>query len=158
MGQHPAQDSPDPLPRSLAPLAGESLGGFLLRLSCRLRVSPLQLARLTGCADNDAPQVFIRRSLLLGLDIGRFAQATRMSAEVASSLVLVSWADRYPPVARYLAKQEPRATNDGWLFATGHRYCPDCLAGDGSPVQRQYGGAWKKIWHLPIAFACPQHR
>ncbi|MFE7039286.1 TniQ family protein [Streptomyces atratus] len=37
------------------------------------------------------------------------------------------------------------------------RYCPQRLAGDGSPVQQQYGGPWKKLWHLPIVFACPEH-
>ena len=37
------------------------------------------------------------------------------------------------------------------------RFCPDCLAGDGSPVQQQYGGPWKKTWQLPVSFACPKH-
>jgi hypothetical protein len=47
---------------------------------------------------------------------------------------------------------------DNWLFSSSHRYCPDCLAGDGSPVQQQYGGSWKKTWHLPITFVCLQHQ
>ena len=37
-----SRHGPRPLPRSLEPLAGESLGGYLLRLSCRLRVSPAE--------------------------------------------------------------------------------------------------------------------
>jgi hypothetical protein len=56
-----------PLTRSLDPLAGESLAGFLLRLSCRLRVMPLQLARMTGCISGTSTQ--IGRRLLLDLDI-----------------------------------------------------------------------------------------
>lgn len=37
-----------PLPRSLDPLPGESLTGFLLRLSYRLAVPPADLMRRTG--------------------------------------------------------------------------------------------------------------
>jgi TniQ len=144
------------LARSLVPLAGESLGGYLLRLSCRLRVSPAQLARLTGCAD--VGQVVIRRRLLLDLSVQRFARATLLSAEEASSLTLASWADRYPPIARFRTGLDPPFMLDSWLFSTSHRYCPDCLVGDGSPIQQEFGGPWKKIWHLPIAFACLQHR
>ena len=47
---------------------------------------------------------------------------------------------------------------DGWLFSTSIRYCPDCLAGNSSLVQQQYGGPWKKTWHLPVTFACLQHQ
>jgi hypothetical protein len=155
MSSRTGRSSPRPLARSLEPLMGESLGGYLLRLSYRLRVSPAELARLTGCADEG--QVVIRRSLLLDMDVQLFAQATRMSVDEANALVLPSWADRYPPITRSRTRQDSSRTLDGWLFSTSHRYCPDCLAGNGSPVQQQYGGPWKKIWHLPIAFACRQH-
>ncbi|WP_331747870.1 TniQ family protein (plasmid) [Streptomyces sp. NBC_00984] len=47
---------------------------------------------------------------------------------------------------------------DSWLFNDSPRYCPRCLAGDGSTVQQKYGGPWKKVWQLPIAFLCPDHR
>ena len=47
---------------------------------------------------------------------------------------------------------------DGWLFSTSIRYCPDCLAGNSSLVQQQYGGPWKKTWHLPVTSACLQHQ
>jgi TniQ len=147
---------PRPLSRSLDPIAGESLGGYLLRLSWRLRVSPLHLARLTGCAD-DGPAV-IRRRLLPGLDVQRFAQATRLSADEASSLTVASWADRYPPITRSRIGPDPPIVLDGWLFSTSIRYCPDCLAGNSSLVQQQYGGPWKKTWHLPVTFACLQHQ
>ena len=146
---------PRPLTRSLEPLAGESLAGYLLRLSSRLRISPLQLARLTGCASDSS--AVSSRHLLLTLDVQRFARATRLSVSEASSLTFARWADRYPPITRSRTGEGPPLILDDWLLATSPRYCPDCLAGDGSPVQRQYGGPWKMTWHLPIAFACPQH-
>ena len=146
---------PRPLTRSLEPLAGESLAGYLLRLSSRLRISPLQLARLTGCASDSS--AVSSRHLLLTLDVQRFARATRLSVSEASSLTFARWADRYPPITRSRTGEGPPLILDDWLLATSPRYCPDCLAGDGSPVQRQHGGPWKMTWHLPIAFACPQH-
>lgn len=144
-----------PLGRSLAPIEGESLDGYLLRLSCRLRISPARLARLTGCARSTGP-VIIRRRLLLDIGIQRFAHATRLSVTEASSLTVTSWADRYPPLSR--SRTRPGHPIDSWAFSTGHRYCPDCLTGDGSALHQQYGGPWKKTWHLPITFACPRHQ
>lgn len=156
---NPDQGSLQPLPRSLEPLHEESLGGYLLRLSCRLRISPIEVARLTGCADAGARQARISRTLMLGLDVQRFAPVARLSEAEASALVLAPWAQRYPPLSRSLARRDaPRGTPDGWLFSTSHRYCPDCLSGDGTPIQQAYGGPWKKYWHLPVAFACPLHR
>jgi hypothetical protein len=147
---------PRPLTRSLEPLGGESLAGYLLRLSCRLRVSPLRLARLTGCAD--AGSGVITRRRMLDLDIPQFARATRLSDGEASSLTIASWAGRYPPVTRSRTGQGPPVILDNWLFSVTSRFCPGCLAGDGSPVQQQYGGPWQKTWELPVAFACPLHR
>ena len=145
-----------PLTRSLEPLGGESLAGYLLRLSFRLRVSPLRLARLAGCADA-GPGVIARRRML-DLDVQQFAQATRLSDDEARSLTMASWAGRYPPVARSAIGQGPPVIFDNWLFSVTPRFCPECLAGDGSPVQQQYGGPWQKTWELPVAFACPLHR
>jgi hypothetical protein len=145
-----------PLTRSLEPLDGESLAGYLLRLSCRLHVSPLQLARRTGCADAGSGVIMRRR--MLDLDVPRFARAARLSPAEASALTIAGWAGRYPPVTRSRTGQGPPVILDKWLLAVTPRFCPDCLAGDGSPVQQQYGGPWKKTWQLPVAFACPLHR
>lgn len=146
-----------PLPCSLDPLPDESLSGFLLRLAHRLEVSPIRLARLTGSIRRRTDSVLGRR-LLLDLDISRFAEATRLTEDEATELTLLPWQSRYPPITRALASPDPRATREDWLFNDFPRYCPECLAGDGSPVQQRYGGAWKRIWHLPIAFACPTHK
>jgi hypothetical protein len=140
-----------PLARSLDPLTGESLGGYLLRLAHRLCLSPVNLARWIGCGC--AP---LSRRLLFDLDPAAFAAAARLSPDEAATLTLAPWADRYPPIARALTRRPAQA--DYWLFNTMPRYCPQCLAGDGSPVQEQHGGPWKRTWHLPVSFACPEHQ
>lgn len=146
-----------PLTRSLDPLAGESLGGYLLRLAHRLHLSPIHLARLTGCTRRPATTHHGRR-LLLDLDVQRFAHSARLSRAEATALTLTPWADRYPPIAQSQLDAAPRSSREDWLFNDFPRYCPQCLAGDGSPIQQQYGGPWKKAWHLPVAFVCTDHR
>lgn len=98
------------------------------------------------------------RRLLLDLDIDRFAHATRLTEDEATELTLRPWRSRYPPIARSLESRDPRGIRENWLFNDFPRYCPECLAGDGSPVQQQFGGTWKKIWLLPITFICPTHK
>ena len=155
MAESPARPIGRPLARSLDPLPGESVGGYLLRLACRLRLSPIRLARLTG-GTRHLTTSQLGRTLLLDLDVQGFAHATRLSNDEAAALTLIPWADRYLPVARSLAAA-PRSSREDWLFNDLPRYCPQCLAGDCSPVQQQYGGPWKAVWRLPIAFACPEH-
>jgi len=140
------------------PLAGESLQGFLLRLSCRLRIAPLRLARLTGCTA--ATSQGISRQAMLDLGTEAFARAARLTESEAAALTLLPWAARYPPISTALSRHGLRrpAIREAWLFTPGIRYCPSCLRGDLSPVQEQYGGPWQKYWLLPIAFACPRHR
>jgi hypothetical protein len=147
----PAGTRVRPLARSLDPLVGESLGGYLLRLAHRLCLSPVKLARWIGC--DSAP---LSRRLLFDLDTAAFSKAARLSPDEAETLTLAPWANRYPPIARALTRRSTQV--DYWLFSTMPRYCPQCLAGDGSPVQEQHGGPWKRAWHLPVSFACPEHQ
>jgi hypothetical protein len=144
-----------PLARSLDPFEGESLGGYLLRLSRRLRLSPIRLARQIV-----SPKTRLSRSLLLDLDVAAFAQATRLTAGETAALTLTPWASLYPPIARSqnMRARRQRGRGDSWLFNDIPRYCPQCLAGDGSAIQQQYGGPWKLTWHLPICFACTDHQ
>src|SRR5216684_3349324 len=58
---------PRPLPRSLVPIPGESLPGFLLRLSCRLNMPPARLARLTGLAPAGHSGASLPVTLLAGI-------------------------------------------------------------------------------------------
>lgn len=146
-----------PLPRSLDPLPGESLRGFLLRLACRLHISPLRLACLTGCTSGKTT-LRIGYQSLLDLDLDNFAQATRLTITEAEALTLRPWASRYPPIGRSRDSAAWPTITDSWLVRPGLRYCPACLVGDGSSIQRQYGGPWKTYWLLPIAFACLRHQ
>jgi hypothetical protein len=143
------------LPRSLHPLPGESLGGFLLRLSYRLHLSPIQLTRRGGIL-GPATSVISRR-VLLDLNVAGFAGFARLCEPEAAALTLVPWAERYPPIARSLRTADQRPAVDDWLFNPTLRYCPRCLAGDERAAEDEPAGRWKLIWQLPIAFACPEH-
>ena len=67
---------------------------------------------------------------------------------------------RYPWAAPRVTADQwgPRSLASPWVFTSATRYCPQCLAGDGSYIQQQHGGAWQKAWRLPVVFACPAHR
>ncbi|GES33742.1 TniQ family protein [Streptomyces angustmyceticus] len=148
-----------PLPRSLDPLPDECLPGYLLRLSFRLDLTPAELGRTTGLVSTNGGH--LARRLVLdfpGLSLNEFAKATRLSRDEARSLTLSTWRRNYPPIQRWLPPLHGQAPQiDKWILGGLDRYCPQCLAGDDSPIQREYGGSWKKEWHLGIVFACPQH-
>lgn len=149
-----------PLPRCLEPVPGESLVSHLLRLGHRLGLSPLHLIRAAGWTEHAHPH-HIPSSLLLDLpgpQADDFAQLTRQTAREVSALTLAQWRDRYPPIARSMPNPARMMRPDAWLFAGSPRFCPSCLAGDGTPVQELHGGPWQKLWHLPVAFTCLEHQ
>jgi hypothetical protein len=152
-----------PLPRSLAPLTDESLPGYLLRLGHRLDLPPARLAAVTGLTKLRAAAIPASRMLALSPALTEtFAYATRLSTSEVTGLTLVSLATRYPPVDLRFSGRErlPHGVfvKENWIFARSTRYCPDCLAGDDSTIQQRHGGAWSKLWRLPVVFACPTHR
>jgi hypothetical protein len=152
-----ARSGPAPLPRSLDPLTDESLPGYLLRLSHRLRLPPSYLAQRTGLTTGANDLRGTRHLLHLApLAAAAFAWATRLDAEEVTALTLAPLRLRYPPIA--VSAQPGRVSADPWPFTSASRYCPACLAGDGSPIQDQLGGAWKRSWRLPVVFICPQHQ
>ena len=92
---------PRPLPRSLAPLPGESLPGFLLRLSCRLGQPPARIAGLTGLAPDRRSRASLPVTLLAGIpEPARrtFTFMTRLNAGQAAQLGMSSWRERYAPL------------------------------------------------------------
>jgi TniQ len=159
-----------PLPRSLDPLPRESLAGVLLRLAHRLDLAPSRVAVLTGLGWQYPRRstVSVPVDRLLHLDTATaatFARATRLHPDEVTGLVLGSLGGRYPPVDinHQASDGVPRQAAgipglSRWVFTRSTRYCPQCLAGDGSPIQQAHGGAWQKWWHLPVVFACMVHR
>jgi hypothetical protein len=155
---------PRPLPRSLAPLPGESLPGFFLRLSCRLGQPPARIAELTGLAPDGRSGASLPVTLLAGIpEPARrtFTFMTRLDAGQAAQLGMSAWRERYAPVV--IAGPDHagagyRRLNGELVLAPATRYCPDCLGGDGSAIQESFGGPWLKTWHLPVVFACTAHQ
>jgi hypothetical protein len=152
-----------PLPRSLGPLTGEGLDGFLLRLSYRLERSPYRMAVLTGVIQPSGQQRTVAFGLLMHLTDDRrqaFAYATRLTPGEVADLCLSSMACQYPPASPAMETRgwagRLRPGNH-WVFSRTTRYCPQCLAGDGSVIQNELGGGWRKTWRLPVVFACVKH-
>lgn len=154
-----------PLPRSLDPLPDESLTGFLLRLSHRLDLSLSRLAVLTGLVDKPGWPFAVTHVIELSADrLAAFAAATRLTQHEARGLTLTNLRQHYPPLNPSYRRERPdlprggaNAGAGGW-FSSATRYCPGCLAGDGSPIQSAHGGTWNKYWRLRTVFACPVHR
>jgi hypothetical protein len=154
------------LPRSLAPLDDESLPGYLLRLSCRLHVPVADAAVRTGLVNRTGATstVFLPIRLVHRIDddpLDRFARTARLTAAEATSLLASPLGDRYGPLnAELMSRANPvtLVRNNRWFFGRWTRYCPRCLAGDGSMIQQQLGGPWKRHWRLPTVFACLRHR
>jgi TniQ len=152
-----------PLPRSLDPLAGEGLDGFLLRLSYRLERTPYRVAMLTGLIQPSGQQHTVAFGLLMHLTDDQrqaFAYATRLTPDEVADLCLSSMACQYSPASpavetRGWAGSLPPGNH--WVFSRTTRYCPQCLGGDGSVIQNDLGGRWHKTWRLPVVFACVKH-
>jgi len=152
--------APRPLSRSLIPIPGESLPGFLLRLSYRLNLPPARLADLTGLRSVGVRGSRLPPVLVAGIPapaLPVFTRMTRITDGQADQLGMATWRGRYPVPAAGTATGY-RRLDSRLVFSPATRFCPDCLAGDGSAVQESFGGPWLKTWHLPVVFACPAHR
>ncbi|GAA3842078.1 hypothetical protein GCM10022403_087670 [Streptomyces coacervatus] len=98
--------------------------------------------------------------LLLRLEASQlrsFAKATMLDEEAVDDLTLRPLSNRYPPLAEALPLLRKKTALPPWLRFETTSYCPSCLAGDGSTIQNLHGGPWKRLWHLPIVFACLDH-
>ncbi|MFE7369535.1 TniQ family protein [Streptomyces anulatus] len=158
-----------PLPRSLLPLPGEGLAGFVLRLAHRLDMPPRQIQARTGLVrggrSRGSNTPLASHLMMLEPDIlTNFARITKLPEPDVDRLTLRPLAFHYPPVTDGLTRPglptqlRPRGYFPPWILSASTRYCPRCLAGDGSEIQRRHGGPWKLNWRLAATFLCPEHR
>jgi hypothetical protein len=75
-------DALSPLPRSLDPLPGEALPGYLLRLAHRLEQPPIRIAAITGLTTARTVQIPGRFLLQLSAaEASRFCRACRLTPQ-----------------------------------------------------------------------------
>ncbi|WP_409468785.1 TniQ family protein [Streptomyces sp. HC307] len=147
-----------PLPRSLNPTPGEALPSFLLRLSYRLSVKPLDLAEHCGLLGASRVTFPSRHLVQLDAETAQaLARSCRLSVAEVHDLTLDRQAPGFPPLRlNYLGRKRTFETMvaEGWSFTRFSRYCPQCLS---DPEHGSMTSSWPGIWHLPMAFACPRH-
>ena len=147
-----------PLPRSLDPLPDETLTGFVLRLAHRLGTTPGEIAIRTGLPSR------LPLSVLYHLDdehLTDFARATQLTLAEVSGMLLAPLGERYGPLNPELTPRRTPARmiyDNPWVLTRSTRYCPRCLAGDGTAIQDLHGGAWRRLWRLPVIFLCVRHQ
>ncbi|MCG7526923.1 TniQ family protein [Streptomyces sp. OfavH-34-F] len=158
--RHPLEQ----LPRSLSPLPGEDLHGFVLRLAHRLDMKPVVLLQHTGLIAPNSHSAPAPRMFMLEKDaLAAFCATTGMTTHDADALTFKPHVNSYPPVAEALLGMRgltpaPRGVFPAWLLTTSTRYCPSCLAGDSSAIQQRHGGPWQLAWRMAANFACLEHR
>ncbi|MFD4243681.1 TniQ family protein [Streptomyces sp. NPDC058525] len=145
-----------PLPRSLDPASGELLAGYLLRLAHRIGIPPLDLAHRCGLT---AGTTFPTRHIIRVDDTRAQQTATvcRLGLPEVHALTLATQAPSYPPLHLvYLGRHQSHIdmANDGWVFTSFSRYCPDCLA---DTADLPGGSVWQGSWRLPHTFVCTRH-
>jgi TniQ len=156
------------LPRSLDPLPQETLPGYVLRLAHRLERTPGRIASLTGLASQPGSggSHQLPAGAMLALDVGQasqFAEAAGLTPDEVANLCLCRFSHRYAPLrgAGTTSRPQPRGlarTSRYWVLTDATRYCPECLAGDGSAIQAAHGGGWSQLWRLPMVTACIRHQ
>lgn len=149
-------------PCSLDPLPDESIAGLLLRMAHRNELSPYRAARLSGIMV-PAKRLSLSSRYLLELPpqvVEELTLSWRITPDEARRLTLRDAAPNYPPLrSTYLGRRRelPLMVSENWVLIRSSRYCPECLAGDDSQVQRDHGGPWRRTWRLPVTFACLRH-
>lgn len=148
-----------PLARSLAPLPEESLPGLLLRLAYRLDRSPARIAALCGLSRHQHRLPAEHLIALPAESMKALMAAASLREGEPDALTLSAMAASYPPLAtmRVGGSRNMASARRTWAFSLSSRYCPNCLAGDGSAIQNAYGGPWRLRWHIPVSFACTTH-
>jgi len=132
-------------------------------------VQPAESEVLDGYLDRASyvlgwPVLLVRRSLGLPEPVKGIPLALAIAPSIAASLdkrmqtqpgtaERMTLLGRYrflaPDVARPSAALLSREASRRWYFISGSRYCPKCLASDGT---------WRTAWRLPWSLVCPTHQ
>lgn len=76
-------------------------------------------------------------------------------------MLLAPLGQRYGPLNPAFT---PRSTparmiyDNPWVLTRSTRYCPLCLAGNGTAIQDRHGGPWQRLRRLPVTFLCVRHQ
>ncbi|MFD9934067.1 TniQ family protein [Streptomyces massasporeus] len=87
----------------------------------------------------------------------RIGTVCRLDPAEAHALTLARQYPGYAPVGDvYLGRHQSHTTmaNDGWVFTSFSRYCPDCLT---DTAHLPGGPVWHSAWRLPHTFLCTRH-
>jgi hypothetical protein len=151
-----------PLPRSLDPLHDESVVGYTLRLAYQAGCAPSEITTRTGLRRSETSGLSLRTLHDLdGRQLQEFCTATSLTSTEARRLLLAELGPRYAPLDATLTKgnsAQALITGNAWASFRNTRYCPQCLAGDSTEIQRLLGGAWRRLWRVPAVFACRVHQ
>ncbi|MBC9718853.1 TniQ family protein [Streptomyces sp. TRM66268-LWL] len=151
------------MPRSITPVAGETLASVLMRLSYRLRTTPLVLADRAGLRSSPtAPAARLATYQGVRLDekaAQALAHVLRLDPEAVHRLTLAGQAPGYPqlhsPYLGFPRDHHIQLVHDEWIFTRFSRYCPQCLA---EAADTEAPSPWQGLWKLPITFICPTHQ
>lgn len=144
------------LPRSLRPLPGESLAGYLLNLAFRLKLSPGEVACRVGLFTHHG-YTSLNLQFAIALPPEReetFAAATGLPRESVTALTCATYEGRwFDPVSPDRTAKSHYGSL--WVAPSWPHFCPRCLAQphDKDPDRR----LWQLRWTTPWALACVEH-
>lgn len=151
------------MPRSLATHPDESLAGYLLNLSYRLRVAPAQVAGDVGLLPGDdsrSPRIPAGYSERLPRSTAEaMSVSCRLSTAETRDLTLERWD------GHLLDHNDSDAGHAGrparpWLAHARTGACPSCLPRSAGPVDgtgEPVYATWRLRWRTPWSFACTRH-
>ena len=147
---------PRPLPRSLSPLPGEALSGYLLNLAHRLDYRPTELAQRVGLIKPAGANIDTRFSIFLPAEVtARVAHACNLTPAEVSAMTLSRW-DGLLYDASTLGKAATTLHGTGWFNPALTRACPSCLLERHSDsVDRVL---WRASWKTPWSIVCNRHQ
>ncbi|WP_442813434.1 TniQ family protein [Streptomyces sp. NBC_01754] len=124
--------------------------------------SPAVIAHRMGLADSKGSAIPAGSLLTLtSQQLTESAYVARLSKAEMEGLLLASLGRRYGPLNQQYASwsdSQQLTYQRSWVYLRKTQFCTRCLTEDDSLHGVMLGGRWKKRWHLPVVFACVEHR